>query len=110
MNQSKLVMGYNMNDLTPYEAEYALQIYLYILGLGPDSKLFTNVREKESLCYTIASTAKYAGSFMMISAGIDASTFDKTVEYEKDCYLIFLHPSESHLFQCGGTGTGHQNR
>lgn len=80
LNQSKLVMGYNMNDLTPYEAEYALQIYLYILGLGPDSKLFTNVREKESLCYTIASTAKYAGSFMMISAGIDASTFDKTVD------------------------------
>ncbi|MBQ4634040.1 MAG: insulinase family protein [Bacilli bacterium] len=79
LNQSKLVIGYNMNDLTPYEAEYALQIYLYILGLGPDSKLFTNVREKESLCYTISSTAKYAGSFMMISAGIDASTFDKTV-------------------------------
>lgn len=80
LNQSKLVIGYNMNNLTPYEAEYALQIYLYILGLGPDSKLFVNVREKESLCYNISSTSKYAGSLMMISAGIDATTFDKTVD------------------------------
>ncbi len=80
LNQSKLVMGYNMNDLTPYEATYALQVYLYILGLGPDSKLFQNVREKESLCYTISATAKYAGSFMMITAGIDAINFNKTIK------------------------------
>lgn len=80
LNQSKLVMGYSMNELTPYDAEYALQIYLFILGLGPDSKLFLNVREKESLCYNISSTAKYAGSFMMISAGIDASKFEKAVK------------------------------
>ena len=73
-------MGYNMNDLTPYEATYALQVYLYILGLGPDSKLFQNVREKESLCYTISATAKYAGSFMMITAGIDAINFNKTIK------------------------------
>lgn len=79
INQSRLVIGYNLVDLTSKEAEYALQIYLYILGLGPNSKLFTNVREKESLCYSISVTAKYVNSLMMINAGIDASNFDKTI-------------------------------
>ena len=80
INQSKLVIGYNLVDLTPVEAQYALQIYLYLLGLGPSSKLFANVREKESLCYSIGVTAKYVNSLMMITAGIDAVNFDKTTE------------------------------
>ena len=79
INQSRLVIGYNILDLTAIEAEYALQIYLYILGLGPNSKLFINVREKESLCYSISVTARYVNSLMMITAGIDANNFDKTV-------------------------------
>ena len=79
INQSRLVIGYNILDLTATEAEYALQIYLYILGLGPNSKLFINVREKESLCYSISVTARYVNSLMMITAGIDANNFDKTV-------------------------------
>ena len=80
INQSKLVIGYNLVDMTPKEAEYALQVYLYLLGLGPNSKLFTNVREKESLCYSIGVTAKYVNSLMVITAGIDAINFDKTVD------------------------------
>ena len=79
VNQSKLVMGYNLDGLTIKEATYALQIYLYILGLGPSSKLFTNVREKESLCYSISVTARYINSIMLINAGIDSVNFDKTV-------------------------------
>ena len=79
INQSRLVMGYNLVDLTPNEAEYSLQIYLYILGLGPSSKLFMNVREKESLCYSISATARYVNSLMMITAGIDAVNFDKAI-------------------------------
>ena len=80
INQSRLVIGYNLVDLNPFLAEYALQIYLYILGLGPNSKLFTNVREKESLCYSISVTARYVNSLMMITAGIDAKDFDKSLE------------------------------
>lgn len=79
INQSRLVIGYNLVDVTPEEAEYALQLYLYILGLGPNSKLFTNVREKESLCYSISVSARYVNSLMVIFAGIDAKNFDKTV-------------------------------
>lgn len=79
INQSRLVMGYNLIDIDIKDAEYALQVYLYILGLGPNSKLFTNVREKESLCYSISVTARYVNSLMVITAGIDAVNFDKTV-------------------------------
>ncbi len=80
ISQSKLVMGYNLIDVSPKEAEYAMQIYLYLLGLGPTSKLFVNVREKASLCYSISVTTRSINSFMMINAGIAAANFDKTVE------------------------------
>ena len=79
ISQSNLIMGYNLNGIDIKGAEYALQIYLYILGLGPNSKLFTNVREKESLCYSISAFSRYVSSIMIISAGIDAINFDKTV-------------------------------
>ncbi len=79
-SQSKLVMGYNMNGLSLYEAKYPLEIYLHILGSGPDSKLFANVREKESLCYNVVANAKYTGSILIIRAGIDAAKVKKTID------------------------------
>lgn len=80
INQSRLVIGYNLVDLTIKEAEYALQVYLHILGISPSSKLFVNVREKESLCYSISANARYLNSIMTINAGIDAINFDRTVD------------------------------
>lgn len=79
INQSKLVLGFNLNGLKKEEEMYHLQVYLYLLGQGPNSKLFTEVREKESLCYNISASAKVVYSLMIITAGIDASKFKKTV-------------------------------
>ncbi len=79
INQSRLVIGYNLVDLNIKEAEYAMQVYLHILGLGPSSKLFMNVREKNSLCYSISANARYINSLMTINAGIDAVNFDESV-------------------------------
>lgn len=39
-------MGFKLNDLTDFELRYVLNIYNYILGGSPDSKLFKNIREK----------------------------------------------------------------
>ena len=79
INQSRLIMGYNLN-VNHKEAIYPLQIYLYLLGQGPNSKLFKEVREKASLCYSISVTAKSIFSLMMISAGIDANNYQKAVD------------------------------
>ena len=55
INQSKLVLGLKIDKMTDFELRYVLSVYSYILGGGPDSKLFKNVREKNSLCYYISS-------------------------------------------------------
>lgn len=82
-SQSQLVMGFKMNNLSDFELRYVLNVYAYILGGGPDSKLFKNVREKNSLCYSISASGQPLNSIMIVSAGINASNFNKTVSLVK---------------------------
>ena len=42
--------------ISPYERDYVLVLANLILGGGADSKLFKDVREKHSLCYSIHSS------------------------------------------------------
>ena len=82
-SQSQLVMGLKMNKLSMFELRYVLNVYSYILGGGPDSKLFKNVREKNSLCYSISSSGQPLNSILTISAGINVSDFNKAVSLIK---------------------------
>lgn len=79
INQSKLVLGYKIDKMTDFELRYVLNVYSYILGGGPDSKLFKTVREKNSLCYYISSIGQPLNSIMVIKAGINKSDFKKAV-------------------------------
>ena len=82
--QGKLVMGYRCNvDYLDKQKYYSLLLGSKILGGGADSKLFINVREKESLCYTIYSTIQKNKSTMLICSGIEAENYDKTVSLVK---------------------------
>ena len=83
-NQSKLVLAYKTLGLTPFERKYVMPIYTYILGGGPDSKLFKNVREKNSLCYSINSNFKAVENLMFIKSGIDASNYNKAIKLIKE--------------------------
>ena len=83
--QGKLVMGYRCNvDYLDEEKYYSLLLGSRILGGGADSKLFINVREKESLCYTIYSTIQKSKSTMMVCSGIEAENYERTVELVKE--------------------------
>ena len=83
--QGKLVMGYRCNvDYLDEEKYYSLLLGSRILGGGADSKLFINVREKESLCYTIYSTIQKSKSTMMVCSGIEAQNYEKTVNLVKE--------------------------
>ena len=82
--QGKLVMGYRCNvDYLDKQKYYSLLLGSRILGGGADSKLFINVREKESLCYTIYSTIQKNKSVMFICSGIEAENYDKTISLIK---------------------------
>lgn len=77
INQGKVTLGYRTN--IPYESELYESSILFsnILGGGPNSKLFKNVREKESLCYYIFSKIDKFKSIMLVSSGIEFQNFEK---------------------------------
>ena len=54
VTQGKLVIGTNV-DINEQNAKYKISLYNVILGEGATSKLFQNVRERESLAYTTRS-------------------------------------------------------
>lgn len=83
INQSVLKIGFKFDNLSEFERKYVLNIYNYILSGGPDSKLFKNVREKNSLCYNVRSNISKIFNVMTITAGIDAKNFKKTVSLIK---------------------------
>lgn len=81
VTQGKLVMGYRSNiDYKNEKDYYALVVGSNILGGGPSSKLFLNIREKESLCYYIYSSVEKYKGILFIGAGIEFENYDKTVE------------------------------
>ena len=83
INQSKLLIGCKIDNMTDFELRYVLNVYSFILGGSPDSKLFKNVREKHSLCYHISSTAHPIYSLLTINAGINKKDYKKTLRLIK---------------------------
>lgn len=83
INQSKLVIGCKLRNLTSFETNYVSNIYSYILGGGADSILFKNVREKHSLCYYISSSIHKVSNLLIIESGIDKSEYKKAVRLIK---------------------------
>ena len=72
--QGKLSMGFitPVHNRDPRFA--AMQVFNVIFGAGMTSKLFQNVREKLSLCYSVGSSYYGSKGIVTVAAGID---FDK---------------------------------
>lgn len=72
ISQSRLCMGY-VTDITNRSDRFAsMQVLNTVLGAGMTSKLFQNIREKMSLCYSIGSGYYGTKGIVTVSAGIDA--------------------------------------
>ena len=80
VTQGKLVLGYRTNVDYSHIDYYKMMVCSSILGGGPHSKLFINVREKESLCYYVYSMIEKYKSVMIISSGIEIENFEKAKE------------------------------
>ncbi|NLM52947.1 MAG: insulinase family protein [Firmicutes bacterium] len=80
VNQGKLVLGFR-TGLSYKDKDYlALLMYNGILGGFPHSKLFQNVREKASLAYYAYSRLEKHKGLMVVSAGIEVTNYDRTLE------------------------------
>jgi|GEM_PF-2293212 len=75
-NQAVITLGMRVENLEDDDF-YALNIYNSILGGTPSSKLFQNVREKESLAYTAKSRYYRFKGIFVIYAGIEEINYEK---------------------------------
>ena len=71
ISQGKLSMGFVTPITNKQPGFAAMQVLNTVFGAGMTSKLFMNVREKMSLCYSIGSGYYGSKGIMTVSAGID---------------------------------------
>lgn len=77
VNQGKLCLGYRTNVSIFNRDYFALTVMNSILGGGTHSKLFNEVREKNSLAYYSYSFIEKFKGLLVISCGIDSSNYEK---------------------------------
>ena len=80
ISQSKLVMGFRAASPDTKEKCVANSLMSAILGGTPTSKLFVNVREKQSLCYYCSSSLNISKGIMLIDSGVETKNIEKTEE------------------------------
>ena len=73
VTQAKLCMGFTTPLTNRSEDFAAMQVFNTLFGAGMTSKLFMNVREKLSLCYSIGSSYYGSKGLVTVAAGIDAA-------------------------------------
>ncbi len=76
--QSKLVMGFRCLGTNDGKEKLENALMSAVLGGTPTSKLFLNVREKQSLCYYCVSNVQSAKGIMMIDSGVETENIEKT--------------------------------
>lgn len=75
--QGKLNIGYRTNTVYRDEDYPALQVFNGIFGGFPHSKLFLNVREKESLAYYAYSRLESFKGLLIVMTGIDSRKYKR---------------------------------
>ena len=83
VTQGKLVIGTDV-EFNEENAKYKISLYNVILGEGANSKLFQNVREKESLAYTTRSNYVRQKGNIYIRCGIEIGNYEKAVKVIKE--------------------------
>ncbi len=75
--QGKLVMGFSLGEVGEEKDTAAMSVMCDIFGGGPYSRLFTNVRERLSLCYYCACMAVKNKGIMLVDSGVEAQNAQK---------------------------------
>ena len=79
VTQGKLIIGLN----APNTNKMAVSLFNTVLGGGANSKLFQNVREKESLAYSASSSYIRRQNTILIKTGIEIANYEKTLNIIK---------------------------
>jgi len=77
--QGKLTIGFRSDIGTTDDDVYASIVFNDIFGGSPSSKLFRNVREKMSLCYSCSSSLNFVKGALFVRSGISNENKDKVI-------------------------------
>lgn len=80
IQQAKLHIGYRTNTTYSDDDYFALQVFNGLFGGFPSSKLFINVREKNSLAYYAASRFESHKGLLLIVSGIAPADYEKALD------------------------------
>ena len=77
VKQGKLVMGFSTDMYGEDDVSLPLMVMTDIFGGGPYSKLFSNVREKMSLCYYCSASTVRGKGLITVDSGVEAENAEK---------------------------------
>ncbi|MGX7349473.1 M16 family metallopeptidase [Dolosicoccus paucivorans] len=76
--QGNLAMAFKVPYAETFKERMKLQLANTLFGQSPTSQLFTQIREKQSLAYSVSSAIDVARGLVVVTAGVD-STLGKKV-------------------------------
>ncbi len=77
VTQGKLVMGFQSELSGSLRKALPLLLFADVFGGGPYSRLFSNVREKQSLCYYCSASQRRSKGFVIVDSGVESVNADK---------------------------------
>lgn len=84
-SQSQVVFILNTGHLSEDEKRYSFIIYNMILGGGSlETKLYQNLRDKNSLCYSVQSLYQKSDNLVLIHTSVDKKNVKKTIKLIKE--------------------------
>ena len=85
--QGRMVLTYHIPKLEKEDMSYV--VFNEIFGGSPVSRLFTNVRERLSLCYYCSSNTSKGHSLLTIRSGLEKANRQKAIdEIERQLHLL----------------------
>jgi predicted Zn-dependent peptidase len=94
VTQGKLALGYYTPITSRHPDLAAMQVMNTLFGSGMTSKLFQNIREKQSLCYDIGSSFYGSKGILTVNAGID---FEKEALVRAEIEKQLANCREGHI-------------
>ncbi len=80
VNQGKLCLGFSSEMYGNDDISLPVMVMCDIFGGGPYSKLFSNVREKQSLCYYCSASSIRQKGLITVESGIELKNAQKAKE------------------------------
>ena len=80
VTQAKLCMAFAVSGMDDAKDKDAVRVMTDMFGGGPYSKLFANVREKQSLCYYCAARPNFQKATILVDSGILEENRQKAID------------------------------